>query len=135
MSVQMLRNVIWTRFFMKPVCWQNLVVIFTKSYPPHMTSFLAEFWSVCRHLSQESKKIEFAAIGCLQLQILNFEWTKVNTGRMRDLTLKDVISMLFVFLFFLTYISMHKTSTEGQICQLPPIYSFLHLSSKGAFKT
>jgi hypothetical protein len=34
--------------------------------------------------------------------ILNFEWTKVNIGRMRVLTLKDVISILFVFLFFLT---------------------------------
>jgi hypothetical protein len=30
--------------------------------------------------------------------------------------------------------ALHKTSTEGQICQLPPIYSFLHLSSKSAFK-
>jgi hypothetical protein len=70
-----------------------------------MTLFFAAIWSVCRHLSQESKTIEFASIGCLYLQILNFEWTKVNTSRMRDLTLKDVISMLFVFLFFLTYIS------------------------------
>ena len=40
----MLRNVIWTRFFTKPVCWQNLVVIFEKSYLPHMTSVLAEIW-------------------------------------------------------------------------------------------
>jgi len=31
--------------------------------------------------------------------------------------------------------TLHKTSTEGQICQLPPIYFFLHLSSKSAFKT
>jgi hypothetical protein len=31
--------------------------------------------------------------------------------------------------------AQHKTSTEGQICQLSPIYSFLHLSSKSAFKT
>ena len=29
-------------FFMKPVCWQNSVVIFEKSYLPHMTSVLAE---------------------------------------------------------------------------------------------
>jgi hypothetical protein len=101
----MLRDVIWIRFFMKPVCWQNSVVIFENSYLPHMTSFLAEIWSVCRPLSQESNKIEFASIVLLKLQILNFEWTKVNTGRMRVLTLKDVISMLFVFLFFLTYIS------------------------------
>jgi len=98
----MLRDVIWIRFFTKPVCWQNSVVIFANSYLPHMTSVLAEIWSVCRNLSQESKKIEFASIGYLQLQILNFEWTKVNTGRMRVLTLKDVISMIFVFLFFLT---------------------------------
>jgi len=59
MSVLMLRNVIWTRFFMKPACWQNSVVIFAKSYLPHMTSFMAEIWSVCRNLSQESKTIEF----------------------------------------------------------------------------
>ena len=31
--------------------------------------------------------------------------------------------------------TLHKTSIEGQICQLPLIYSFLHLSSKSAFKT
>jgi len=102
MPVLMLRDAIWIRFFTKPDCWQNSVVIFENSYLPHMTSFLAEIWSVCRPLSQESKTIEFASIGYLQIQILNFEWTKVNTGRMRVLTLKDVISMLFVFLFFLT---------------------------------
>jgi len=102
MSVLMLRDVIWIRFFTKPVCWQNSVVIFENSYLPHMTSFLAEIWSVYRPMSLESQTIEFASIGYLQLQILNFEWTKVNTGRMRVLTLKDVISMLFVFLFFLT---------------------------------
>ena len=158
MSVQMLQNVIWTLFFMKPVCWQNSVVIFEKSQLPHMTSFLAEMWSVDRSLSQESKTIQFASIGLLYLQILNFEWPKVNTSRMRDLTLQDVISMIFLFLFFLHYIyrkvwmlafqchwnhfisisrthALHKTSTERQICQLPPIYSFLHLSSKSAFKT
>ena len=158
MSVQMLRNVVWTCFFTKPVCWQNSVVIFEKSYLPHMTSCLAEIWSVDRYLRQESKKIDFASIVLLQLQILNFEWPKVNTCRMQDLTLQDVISMIFLFLFFLHYISrkvwmlafqchwnhfilisrthaLHKTSTEGQICQLSPIYSFLHLSSKSAFKT
>jgi len=59
----MLRNVIWTRFFTKPVCWQNSHVIFEKSYLPHMKSFLAEIWSVYRNLSHESKKIEFASIG------------------------------------------------------------------------
>jgi TRAP-type uncharacterized transport system fused permease subunit len=123
-----------------------------------MTSFLVEIWSGDRSLSQKSNKIEFASIGLLYLQILNFEWPKVNTSRMRDLTLQDVISMIFLFLFFLHYISrkvwmlafychwnhfisisrthaLHKTSTEHQMCQLPPIYSFLHLSSKSAFKT
>jgi hypothetical protein len=59
----MLRNVIWTRFFTKPVCWQNSDVIFEKSYLPHMTSVLAEIWSVYRTLRHESKKIEFASIG------------------------------------------------------------------------
>ena len=112
-----------------------------------MTSFVAESLSVDRSLSQESNKIKFASIGLLQLQILNFEWAKVNTGRMRDLTLQDVISMIFLFLFFLHYIckmvwmlafqchwnhfisisrthAVHKTLTERQICQLPSIYSF-----------
>jgi len=59
----MLQNVIWTRFFTKPVCWQNSVVMFEKSYLPHMTSVLAEIWSVDRYLSQEYKKIKFALIG------------------------------------------------------------------------
>jgi len=85
----------------KPVCWQNSVAIFENSYLPHMISFLGAIWSVDKSLSQESKKIEFASIGLLQLQILNFEWPKVNIGRMRDLTLQDVISMIFLFLFFL----------------------------------
>ena len=31
--------------------------------------------------------------------------------------------------------ALHKTSIERQICQLPPIYSFLYLLSKSAFKT
>ena len=154
----MLRNVIWTCFFTKPVCWQNSVVIFENSYLPHMTSFLAEIWSVDRYLSQEPTTIKFALIELVKLQILNFEWPKVNTGRMRDLTLKDVISMLCLFIFldfdfqkgmddlafychwnhFVSTFrahALHKTSTEGQICQLPSIYTFLHLSSKSAFKT
>jgi hypothetical protein len=50
---------------MKPVYWQNSVVLFEKSYLPHMTSFLAKRWSVDRSLSYESKKIEFASIGLL----------------------------------------------------------------------
>jgi len=58
----MLQNVIWTRFFPKLVCWQNLVVIFENSYLPNMTLFLAEIWRVYRPLSQESKTIEFASI-------------------------------------------------------------------------
>jgi hypothetical protein len=69
----MLLDVILIRFFMKPVCWQNSVVIFENSYLPHMTSFFAEIWIVCRPLSQESTKIEFASIGILKLQIFNFK--------------------------------------------------------------
>ena len=61
----MLRNVIWTRFFKKPVCWQNSVVIFEKSYLPHMTYFFAEIWKVYITLSPEANKIEFASIGIL----------------------------------------------------------------------
>ena len=61
----MLRNVIWTRFFTKPGCWQNSDVIFEKPYLPYMTSFLAEIWSVYSNLSHDSKKIEFASIGRL----------------------------------------------------------------------
>ena len=95
----MLRNVIWTRFFTKPVFWQNSVVIFEKSYLLYMTSFLAELWSVYRPLSQESKSINFTSIELLQLQIFKSEWPKVNIGRLRDLTLKAVISMLFLILF------------------------------------
>ena len=95
----MLRNVIWTRFFMKPVCQQNSVVIFEKSYLPHMTSLFSEIWSVYRYFSQESKTIEFASIGFLQVQIFKSEWPKVNIGRLRDLIFKAEISMLFLILF------------------------------------
>ena len=59
----MLRKVIWTCSFTKPVCWQNSAVIFGKSYLPHMTSLLAEIFSVYSTVSQESKTIEFASIG------------------------------------------------------------------------
>ena len=96
----MLRNVIWTHFFTKPVCWQNSVVIFEKLYLSHMTSVLADIWSFDRPLSQESKTIEFASIGHLQLQIFKSEWLKVNIGRLRDLTFKAAISMLFLILFY-----------------------------------
>ena len=95
----MLQNVIWTRFFTKPICWQNSVVIFEKSYLPHKTSFLAEIWSVYSNLSQESNQIQFEEIGLLQLQIFKSEWLTVNIGRLRDLTLKAAISMLFLILF------------------------------------
>jgi len=64
-----------------------------------MTSVWAEIWSVYRPLRHESKKIEFASIGLLYLQIFKLEWPKVNTGRLRDLTLKAAISMLFLILF------------------------------------
>jgi hypothetical protein len=67
MSVWMLWDVIWIRFFTKPVCWQNSAIIFENSYLPHMTSCLAKIWSVYRPLGQESKTIEFASIGLLQL--------------------------------------------------------------------
>ena len=97
--VWMLLDEIWIRFFTQPACWQNSAVIFEKSYIPHMTSFLAEIWSVYITLSHESNKIEFASIGLLQLQIFKLEWPKVNTGRLRDLTLKAAISMLFLILF------------------------------------
>ena len=70
-----------------------------------MTSFVDEIWSVYRYLSKESNKIKFASIGLLKLQILNVEWAKVNIGKLRDLTLKDVIAMIFLILFFLYYIS------------------------------
>jgi len=61
----MLRNAIWTRFFTKPVCRQNSVVIFENSYLPHMTSFVYEIWIVYRTLSQESKNIDFVSIEVL----------------------------------------------------------------------
>ena len=99
MTFQMLRNVIWTHFFTKPVCWQNSVVIFEKSYLPYMISFFAELWIFDRFLSPKSKKIEFASIGLLQLQIFNSEWPNVNTSRLRDQTLKAGNSMLFLILF------------------------------------
>ena len=83
------------------IVWQNSAVIFENSHIPHMKSFFAEIWRVDRSLSLESKKIEFALIGLLQLQIFNFEWPKVNIGRMRDLSLKVAISMLFFFYIYI----------------------------------
>ena len=64
-----------------------------------MRSFLVEISYVDRYLSQGSNKIEFASNGLLQLKLFKLEWPKVNTGRLRDLTLKAAISMLFLILF------------------------------------
>jgi hypothetical protein len=156
MSVWMLRDVIWIRFFTKPVCWQNSVVIFENSYLPHMTLVFADIWSVFRPLSQESKTIAFASIGYLQhiefwmdkgqhWQNASFDFEGCDFHTLcififLDLDLQKVMDVSFLMpLESLHFDSrthaLHKTSTEGQICQLPPIYSFLHLSSKGAFKT
>jgi len=77
----MLRNVIWTRFFTKPVCWQNSDVIFEKSYLPHMTSFLAEIWSVYRTMSHKSTK--------LSLHQLEFCSSKYSSWNSRRSTLAD----------------------------------------------
>ena len=103
MSVWMLRDVIWTCFFTKPVCWQNSFVILENSYLPHMRFILAEMWQVDSSLSQESKTIEFALNGHLQLKIFKLEWSKVNTSRQRNLTLKAVISMLLFFFLALHF--------------------------------
>jgi hypothetical protein len=84
---------------MKIVCWQNLVVIFEKSYLSHMTLFLVEIWRVDMYFSPESKNIKFASIGFLLLKIFKLEWSNINTGILRDLTLKAAISMLFLILF------------------------------------
>jgi hypothetical protein len=53
----MLQNVIWTRFFTKPVCWQNSVVIFEKSYLPHMTFFWLKFRSLIFIWVRNSKQL------------------------------------------------------------------------------
>ena len=70
-----------------------------KFNPIHNTSFGSEIWRVYGYLSPESTKIEFASIGLIYLQILNFQWRKVNIGRLQDLTLKAAIFMLFLILF------------------------------------
>jgi hypothetical protein len=102
MSVWMLRDVIWTRFFTKPICWQNSFFILEKLYLPNTGSFLDELLYIDRSLSQESKNIKFASNGCLYLKIFKSEWSKVNTGRLRDLTFKVAISMLLLFFYFLS---------------------------------
>ena len=77
----MLRNVVWTCFFTKPVCWQNSVVIFEKSYLLHMTSGLAEIWSVYWPLSHESKQ--------LTLHQLDFCSSRYSSWNGRRSTLAD----------------------------------------------
>ena len=99
MSVWMLWKIIWTCFFTKPVYWQNSCVILEKSYISRMSSFSTEMWQADRSRSQESNKIEFASNELFYLKIFKSEWSKVNIGRMRDLSLKAAISMLFLFLF------------------------------------
>ena len=100
MFVWMLRDVIQTRFFTKPVCQQNSFVILENSYLPHMRSFFAEVKYVDSSLCQESKKIDFASNRLSQLKIFKSEWPKVNTGILQDLTLKAAISMLLLFFYF-----------------------------------
>jgi hypothetical protein len=153
----MLWNVISTRFFTKPVCWQNSVVIFEKSYLPYMTFFWLKFRELIALWLRNPKK--------LSLHQLDFYSSRYSSQNGRRSTLADCeiwlwrlrfpCSSLFYFLSlaFQKYMdviflipleslhltlrahALHKTSTKGQICQLPQIYYFLHLSSKSAFKT
>jgi len=74
-----------------------------KAYLSHMSSFSAEIGYADRSSIQESNKIEFALNELLQLKIFKSERPKINIERMRDFSLKVVISMLFLFLFFLPY--------------------------------
>ena len=120
--------------------------------------FSFEIWQSDKSLSKESKTIEFASNGLLQLKIFKSKWSKVNIDIIQDLSLKAVISTLFLFFFFLPYMYrkvwmlaflchqnhfvltssaqvLHKTSIGGQICQLSTIQFFLNLTSKSAFKT
>jgi len=77
----MLQNVIWTRFFTKPVCWQNSDVIFEKSYLPHMTSFLAAIWSVYEIWVMNPKK--------LSLHQLDFCSSRYSSWNSRRSTVAD----------------------------------------------
>jgi hypothetical protein len=65
MLIWMLRDVIWTHFLTKRVCWQNSFVILEKSFLPHMIFFFAEMWYIDRSLIRESNTIEFASNGLL----------------------------------------------------------------------
>ena len=124
----MLWDVIWTSFFTKPVCWQNSYVILEKSYLSHMSSFFTEIWQADRSSSQESKTIEFASNGLLQLKIFKSEWTKVNIGRMQDLSLKAAISMVFLFFIFLA-IYLQKGMDVSFLMALESLRFNLQISS------
>ena len=98
----------WCNFFWQysaatknPPLFDRIQLSSLKNHYPSYDIVLAEICNVDRSLSSKSNKIEFALIGLLQLQIFNFEWPNVNIGRMQDLSLKAVISMLFFFYIFL----------------------------------
>jgi len=86
-----------------------------------MTFFFAAIWYVDRSLSQESNKIKFASNGLLYLKILKSEWLQVNTGRLQDLTLKAVISMLFLFFIFLS-LDVYKGMDVSFLIPLESLY-------------
>ena len=95
----MLRNVIWTRFFTKPVCWQNSDVIFEKIISPSYDIFfglhLERLYTFESWIQNNWVCINWTSVA----PDIQVEWPKVNTDRLRDLTLKAAISMLFLILF------------------------------------
>jgi hypothetical protein len=97
----MLRDVIWTCFFTKLVCWQNLFVILEKSYLPHMSLFLDEIWNVDRSLSQESKKLSLHQMDFGSSRYSSRNGQRSTLADCEILTLKAMISMLFLFFIFL----------------------------------
>jgi hypothetical protein len=77
----MLRNVIWTRFFTKPVCWQNSDVIFEKSYLPHMIFFWLKFGACIEIWVMNPKQ--------LSLHQLDFCSSRYSSWNSRRSTLAD----------------------------------------------
>ena len=154
----MLQNIIWTRFFTKLVCWQNSVVIFEKSYLPHMTSFwlkleaLIGLWvgnpkqlslhqfEFCssRYSSQNGWRSTLAdcEIWIWRLQFpcyLYFYFSWLIFPERYGCYLSNATGITSFRLLELTLCTKHRLRVKSvNYLQFTP---FLHLSSKGAFKT
>ena len=154
----MLRNVIWTRFFMKPVCWQNSVVILKTNIsliwhlfwlkfgafiglwvknPTKLSLHKLDFWSSrYRILNDQRSTLAECKIWLWRMWFpcpLSFYFSWLRFTKRYGCFLSNSTGITSFQLLELTLCTKHRPNIKSvNYLQFTP---FLHLSSKSAFKT